>query len=428
MRKVSLSLVSAMVLAAGMSSVASAASLENIISNPKVNLEIRPRYEYADVKDNGKDAAKAFTVRTALELDANLFEVEGLNTQLQMINVAHFGLIDKYAPVDGKYDIIMDPPQTRVTQANISYTANGLTGILGRKMVVLDNARFIGNVGWRQMPQTYDLAAVIYNGVENLSLLGAYVDRVHTVTKDGKIDTGSVLLHGTYKARPEITITMYDYMIQNFADHIGIRLTGKLNLGEAKLNYTAELAKQNDPTMTDDDEPNLAAAFGGPHTNPDDIEQDANYYNLNLGVNYSGFTAAVGYEVLGKADGGDNEFYTPLATLHAHNGWADVFLKGTGTGKGLQDISVKLGYNGGEYGKIVGIYHKFDSDAGSYDFGKEFDVAYIYKIYNNLNLLLKGAFYKGGDEVAFSANPILKNAYDVTKYWIQLDYKFSASL
>ncbi len=410
-----------MVLAAGMSSVASAASLENIISNPKVNLEIRPRYEYADVKDNGKDAAKAFTVRTALELDANLFEVEGLNTQLQMINVAHFGLIDKYAPVDPKYDVVMDPPQTRVTQANISYSANGLTGIVGRKMVVLDNARFIGNVGWRQMPQTYDLAAVIYNGVENLSLLGAYVNRVHTVKKDYSIDTGSVLLHGAYKVGPELTITLYDYMIQNFADHIGIRLTGKIDLGEAKVSYAAEYAKQKDPTMTEDDEPNLADAFGGTHANPDDIEQDTDYYNLNLGTSYAGFFGNIGYEVLGDKDDGDNPFMTPLATLHAHNGWADVFLKTPA--QGLEDLSVKLGYNFGEYGKLFGIYHKFSAKedlAGQDDLGNEIDIAYAYKIYKNLGLLLKYADYNAGDDVF--------NKKDVTKYWIQLDYKFSASM
>ncbi len=423
MRKVQLSLISAMVLAAGISSAASASALENIISNPKVNLEIRPRYEYADVKDNGLDSAKAFTVRTALGLNANLFEVEGLGAQIQMMNVANFGWVDEYKPADPKYDVIMDPSQTRVTQANISYSANGFTGIVGRKMVVLDNARFIGNVGWRQMPQTYDLAAVIYNGIENLSLLGAYVNRVHTVTKDGKIDTGTVLLHAAYKVAPELKITAYDYMVENFADHIGLRLTGTFDLDPVKLSYTAEYAVQNDPSLTDDDDPNLAAAFGGSHTNPDDIEQDADYYNLALNAKYQGFIAGIGYEVLSDAGDGDNEFRTPLATLHAMNGWADVFLKGTGHNVGLEDFTVKLGYNFGEYGKIIGIYHDFSSDkdlSGKDDLGSEIDAAYKYKITKGLGLLLKYANYDAGDAVF--------GKKDTTKYWVQLDYKFSASM
>ncbi len=430
MKKVTLSLTAAMVLAAGMSGIASADTLENIITNPKVSLEIRPRYEYADVKDNGKDSAKALTVRTRLGLTANLFDVEGLGAQIEMTNVANFGWVDEYFPEQPGYDTIMDPSQTRVTQANVSYSANGFTGIVGRKMVVLDNARFIGNVGWRQMPQTYDLAAVIYNGIENLSLLGAYVNRVHTVKKDGVLDTSSVLLHGSYKAMPELTITVYDYMIQNFADHIGIRLTGKVAFDEVKLNYTAEYAVQNDPSLTDEDDHHKnPLPFVDKVKDPDDIEQDADYYNLNVGLNYAGFIAGVGYEVLSDKGDGNAPFWTPLATLHAMNGWADVFLKTPP--QGLEDFTVKLGYNFGEYGKIIGIYHDFQSDkkntAGDDDLGNEIDLAYKYKINKNLGLLLKYANYSGADKTFLNGKG--KPAYpDTTKYWVQLDYKFNAEM
>ncbi len=417
MKKIGLSLTAAMVLAAGMSSIASADTLENIISNPKVSLEIRPRYEYADVKDNGKDSAKAFTVRTALGLDATLFDVEGLGAQIQMMNVANFGWVDEYFPAQPGYDTIMDPSQTRVTQANIHYSTDGFTAIVGRKMVVLDNARFIGNVGWRQMPQTYDLAAVIYNGIENLSLLGAYVDRVHRITKDGKLDTGTVLLHASYKVMPELTITAYDYMVQNFADHIGLRLTGKVAFDEVKLSYTAEYAMQNDPSMTDNNDPILVPGV----TDANKINQDADYYNLNVGLNYAGFIGGVGYEVLSDKGNGDMPFWTPLATLHAMNGWADVFL--VTPDQGLEDFTVKLGYNFGEYGKLIGIYHNFTANKklmGQDDLGDEIDAAYTYKIAKGLGLLLKYAKYNAGDAVF--------NKKDTTKYWVQLDYKFNAEM
>ncbi|BCD63088.1 hypothetical protein NitYY0826_C1978 [Nitratiruptor sp. YY08-26] len=418
MRKIHLSLVSAVVLAGAITSGASAGVLEDIISNPKVSLEIRPRFEYVD-QDGISDEANAVTVRTALGLNTALFGVEGLGAQLQVMNVT--ALNDDYAPENdsGHYPVVADPEQTRVTQANVSYAANGFVGIVGRKMVVLDNARFIGNVGWRQMPQTYDLAAVIYNGVENLSLLGAYVwnvNRIFNADGDGPkkkhLSTGSVLLHASYKVSPALNITAYDYMIENLMDHIGLRLTGKFDLNDVKLSYVAEYALQDDPSLDDSDDPLYSP----------NREQDTEYYNLALNAKYNAFVAGIGFEHLGDKGSGDMAFTTPLATLHAMNGWADVFL-GT-PAEGLEDLSVKLGYNFGEYGNIVAIYHSFSSDsnnaAGDDDLGDELDIAYKYKINKNLGLLLKYADYNAGD-ASFGKK-------DVTKYWVQLDYKFSAEL
>ena len=408
MKTIKMSLVAALAAAVATTG-ANAGALDQIITNPKLDIEIRPRYEHADV-DGGTDAADAFTVRTAIGVNMGLFGVEGLNAQLQGMNVSNFGWVTDYAPeVNDGYDTIMDPSQSRITQANISYTTDGLTVLAGRKMVVLDNARFIGNVGWRQMPQTYDLAAAIY-GYENLSLLGAYVWQVNTITKDGELDTGSVLLHAAYKVAPELTVTAYDYMIQNFADHIGLRATGKADLGDFALKYEAEYAMQNDPSLTESGDPL--------YTKDDD--QEAIYYKVGMDAMVSGFTAGVAYEVLGEADGGRMSFNTPLATKHAMNGWADVFL--ATPQEGLCDLSFKLAYNAGEYGKLMGVYHMFTSDvdnaAGDDDLGDEIDVAYKVGLAKNLGLLLKGAFYSAGDD-SFGK-------FDTTKYWVQLDYKFHA--
>ena len=416
---------------------ASANMLEEIISNPQLDIELRPRYEYADVDDNGADEAKALTVRTAIGVKMGLFGIEGLNAQLQGMNVANFGWVNDYAPESSGYDKIVDPSQSRMTQANISYTYEGFTGIFGRKMVVLDNARFIGNVGWRQMPQTYDLVAAIYNW-EGLNLLGAYVTQVNQV-KDSKFDTNTVLLHATYTFMPELTVTAYDYMVSNLMDHIGIRATGKFDFEGVALKYTAEYAYQSDPSMDDEDE-----AFGGDALQDIVDDNDADYYNIAIEGTINGFTAGVGYEVLGAADGSDNDkglsFNTPLATLHAHNGWADVFLGGTPQA-GLQDLNFKLAYNAGEYGKITGVYHIFTADddfdkvggGTSDDLGDEIDVAYNYKITKDLGLLLKGAWYSKGDEGAKRADAATVTFKDVanhdtTKYWVQLDYKFHSEL
>jgi len=255
------------------------------------------------------------------------------------------------------------------------------------------------------MPQTYDLAAVIYNGVKNLNLLGAYVNRVHQIKDNAQFDTGTVLLHATYKVMPELTVTAYDYMIQNFADHIGIRATGKVNAGSVKIGYEAEYAIQDDPSLDESDEPLYSATR----------KQDADYYKVGASASVSGFTFGAAYEVLSDKGDGDMAFSTPLSTLHAMNGWADKFL--ATPADGLTDLSVKLAYNAGQFGKLVTIYHKFESDKGSTDYGTEIDAAYKYKINKNLGLLLKGAWYDAD-----------KHSTDTTKYWVQLDYKFNAKI
>ncbi|WP_201352531.1 hypothetical protein [Hydrogenimonas urashimensis] len=423
MKTIKMSLVAAMAATVATTG-ASASMLEEIISNPQLDIEIRPRYEFVDVDQNNLDKANALTVRTAIGVKMGLFGVDGLNAQLQGMDVSHFGLIHDYAPERSGYEKVADPSQSRMTQANISYTYEGFTGIVGRKMVVLDNARFIGNVGWRQMPQTYDLVAAIYNW-EGLNLLGAYVTRVNKVV-DAHLDTNSVLLHANYKFMPELDVTVYDYMISNFADHIGIRATGKFDLDAVKLNYEAEYAYQKDPTMDDDNEPLY---------NPDVTDDnDASYYRIGLYGNMSGFSAGIAYELLGAADGGPGNykglsFNTPLATLHKFNGWADKFL-GTPQ-EGLEDLIFKLGYNFGEYGKITGFYHIFSGDddiksgtRSDDDLGSEFDVAYNYKITKDLGLLLKGAWYQEGGVPAREVYGLT----DTTKYWVQLDYKFHSEM
>ena len=385
-------------------------SISDILSNGKYSLQIRPRYEFVD-EDNTKSNANAFTVRTVLGAKFDTLGVDGLAAELEMTNVSNFGF-DNYAPESAGYSIVADGEQTRVTQANISYSKDGFVGVVGRKGINLDNQRFIGTVGWRQMPQTYDLVSVAYKGIENLDLMAAYVWQVNRIfdrdlggLKTPDFDTNTVLLHAAYKAAPELTITAYDYMIASKYDHIGIRATGGTTLDNGvKLKYMAEYAKQNDPSLKESSAP----------FNDAEPAQDADYYRFGLSGSHHGYTLGACYEVLGEKGSGTDSFNTPLATLHAHNGWADMFL--ATPSDGLKDLSVKAGYADKTFGKIVGVYHKFDSDAGGVDYGSEFDVVYTKKVIKDVNMMLKGAFYSQGD----AATPYV----DTTKYWVMFDYKY----
>ena len=56
-----------------------------------------------------------------------------------------------YAPERAGFATIVDPEQTEVNRAYLRYRGISRLDIgLGRQRIVLDNQRFVGNVGWRQ--------------------------------------------------------------------------------------------------------------------------------------------------------------------------------------------------------------------------------------------------------------------------------------
>lgn len=411
-------------LVGGLSLGASADDGFNILNDFKFHGEIRPRYEYVDIEDNNKDAANAFTARTTLGVAADLLQVEGLSAYLEGTSVNNFGYRDYDALGTGInsnpiYDVIKDPQQARFTQAYVDYKRNKTLFRAGRQLVNLDNQRFIGSVGWRQMFQTFDAVAVVDNSIENLSLLGAYIYGINGIGEQQEAtDTGSVVLHASYKVMDELSITAYDYMLASVHDTYGLALTGKVDAGAAKLEYRTEYARQDDAMLQ-----RRSESGGTPTIGVDGKpEADAHYYNLDLGANISGILVGIDYELLSGSNGSDGKtaFSTPLATLHGFNGWADVFLA-TPQG-GLIDKNVRLGYADKNFGKILAVYHQFTADkkmAGKDDLGMETDISYGNKIPNvkGLSALISGAWYKGGDATGFTN--------DKTVAWLMLDYKFT---
>ena len=411
-------MVAAPLIMSSMVSVASAADDGfNIFNDAKFSGEIRPRYESADVADNNHDAGNAITARTRLAISAGLFEVDGLNAKVGITSVNNFGYTDYSdgliagAPNNPQYDLILDPQQAMISEAYLAYTAADTTVLVGRSHVNLDDQRFIGTVGWRQMERAYDTATVINKSVEGLTLLGSWVYGYAGVGSVTTADTGSALVNVNYKVNDALVVTGFGYLLADIHNTYGVRLTGEMALDSVKLNYAASYAMQSDPSL----EYNPAA------TTP---KIDASYYDVAIGANVSGVILGAQYESLGAAanDTDAKGFTTPLATLFKFNGFADVFLGRTSSSNnnGLQDASLTLGYNANELGKLVGMYHSFSAEKGTdTNLGSEFDVKYTNKIsaVNGLTGLLQGAFYTAGDQ-GIGADK------DVTKFWAMLDYKF----
>jgi len=381
----------------------------DILSNIKANGELRTRYEFVDDGSIASKDAKALTNRLLLGVKADLFGTSGFSTYAEFINVSHGSLVDDYAPESAGYALVADPVNNRLTQAYIDYKAGNTLIRGGRQMLNIDNQRFVGAVGWRQMPQTFEGFSITNTDIDKLTLKGSYLTRRLGIIDALTGDTKSVLLHAGYKYNKSIKLTAYGYLIGNIGDTYGIRLDGKTSANEVKINYSLEYANQNDASM---------------RVNSGDFKQqvDADYINADLGLKYKGFIAGAAYEVLGEAANATDShgFTTPFATLHKFNGWADVFLGRTATGNanGLEDLSLKVGYASKEFGKALAIYHEFDAETGANsDLGDELDLLYVTKIpsIKGLSAMAKASFYNAGDA-----------GNDVTKYWLMLDYKFGS--
>ena len=104
-------------------------------------------------------------------------------------------------------------------------------------------------------------------------------------------------------------------------------------------------------------------------SNPDRV--DADYHHVSVGVPVGPVRIEAGHEMLEGSTSGNGSFSTPLATLHAFNGWADKFLV-TPTA-GLEDAYIGVG------GKVVdtklkAVYHDYHAEANSRDYGWELDL------------------------------------------------------
>lgn len=415
MKKITLSAVAVLSLASGFTSTLSANDF-TLFSKPKINGEVKARYESVDDQGNTVQQANAYTVRLMLGLETNLLGIDGLSMKVDGTTVQTIGgtkYNDLSATKFTNYDVVADPEQTRFTQGYLQYKMGATTAKVGRQLVNLDAQRFIGSVDWRQMPQSLDAVSITNTSVPGLNLYGAYVYSYETIFDERTYDSKSVILNGSYKINDMLKVTAYDYMLSLergafAADTYGLSLTGDVPAGPLKISYHGEYAKQTDAT------------FATTTTNIK-TQNDASYYNIEATASMMGVSLGAGQELLSGTSGSDGKtkFQTPLATLHKFNGTADKFLV-TPTG-GLLDTYATVGYGAAGLGKALATYHTFETDVamgGKTDLGSELDLQYSNAIpgVKGLNGLLKAAFYDAGDVTGYTK--------DKDVFWIELDYKF----
>lgn len=317
---------------------------------------------------------------------------------------------------------VADPEVYQLNQAWLSFALEATQATFGRQRIVFDNARFVGDVAWRQNQQTFDAARVQDKSFKNLVLDYAYLDRVNRVFDDSSPqrdwDSNAHLAHAAYSGMPFGTLTGYAYLLDLSADGTapaianaraascqtyGLSFDGNTPLTDAlKATYRLEYATQSD--------------YGASALN-----YTADYALAELGLSAKPGTLAVGYEYLGS-DGGrpGTGFKTPLATLHAHNGTADKFL-GT-PDAGLTDLYLRITATLPAALQASATGHHFGTADGPADLGDEIDLQLSHKINAHFAVTAKSAWYW-----ADTTGPVAGSTaahQDTVKYWLQADYTY----
>lgn len=298
------------------------------------SLELRLGFEYSSTDDTttparGLNLRSRLGYRTDDYLDTNIF------VQFQsVVNLVEEFRFNPNGQLGGDrdHDIIGDPDGERVHQVYIEY--NGLFDLklrLGRQEIVLDDARLIGNIDWRQNGQSFDALSLAYQPLPELMLYGAVVNQANTVALTHQDLEHLILLNAKYTLEETHNFVVYTYLLDDEDDRrdsatYGLRFDG---ICGDFVEYEVSYAWQGDYQGGDD------------HT--------GQYVNAYLGFNFDRVNFGLGYnrisgEELSNGQPDDKAFDTLFGTAHKFNGWADQFTATNGgtLAGGLEDVYFQI--------------------------------------------------------------------------------------
>lgn len=405
----------------------------------KFNVAFRYRYENAD-DDNPTltdDTADASTLRSRITYQTAAWN--DFSVLMELDDLRNIGSESYNSSRNGKTyrPLIPDPEATDLNQAYIKYT--GFTNtevILGRQKIIRGNERFVGPVGWRQNEQSFDALSVNYKFNDKLQAYYAFVDVVNRVFGPDEVPSGTWpngtavtaaqrsnwadeyegdthLFDATYTFSPAAKLTGYGYFIEFNENQalssqtLGLRLAGDVALNDRiAIPYAIEYASQED--------------YGSSQ-----LDYDADYYLVDVGIRYQKVTTRLAYEVLeGNRDANSmkvQSFQTPLATGHAFQGWADKFL--TTPSDGIEDMYLLIDFP--LFGANVKIrYDLYEAETGSYDYGDELGIWATLPIGKNYSVALKYAAFDADSDVNALPAAVANGLRDTDKFWVILSANF----
>lgn len=387
-------------------------------------IDIRARYEYADV--DGKDQSNALTFRERVGFETMKWHgfsmlAEGEFTEVAVADYNAAAGPDAY-PSDTANSVIADPRNAELNRAYLQYEGFDTTGQVGRERIIYDNQAFIGNVGWRQNEQTFDGITLENKSLDDFTFKYAYISQVNRIFGEEadsplvavpptattpavifdnvtSIDASTNLFNGSYTGFENLTLGGYAYVMsfddkENWDNNtFGMIATGDV-LG---LTLYGELAWQDQ------------AGFN--------TGEDAFYFHAIATKKFMDQSISIGVEQLYEG------FKTPLATVHAFNGWADAFIGGRteGNHNGLTDVYVSHTIPLFWGVKWTNVFHMFGENQVSTGYGWEYDSLLAKKFNDNFLAIAKFAMFESEGD-AFIVNGTALP--DTTRFSIELNYTF----
>lgn len=338
--------------------------------------DLRFRFENA-VDEARPEAGRALTarLRTGLEVSPDprltiLGEFEG--------NLRIAGSYDDLVNGDTSRAVIPDPAFAELNRLSVRLEPwRDVALIVGRQYLSFDDERFIGRVAFRQNDQTYDAARLSVSFANGVGVDAVYFWRTNRILSDrndeGRFRGDSFLLNVGVPL-PVGRLVGFHYALDLAAGSkdaldkeassqtTGLRYEGRAAWpggGEdaPSLKWEASYARQRD--------------FAGAPA-----EFSANYWLGALTGDIGDFSVSARFEILGANNG--EAFQTPLGTLHAFQGAADLFV--TTPADGVRERSGLVEWRAGRVGPFEGVTLSlaglsFQSANGSVGYGREFDAS-----------------------------------------------------
>jgi hypothetical protein len=385
---------------------AQADALDQLLAGSKPILDTRLRSESVE-QDGVAENAEAMTLRARLGFEAGKVAGTALLAEGEFVRP----IVEDYNSTtngNGAYPVVADPRSSEVNRLQLTNSSlPGTIVTLGRQRIVLDDQRFVGNVGWRQNEQTFDALRIVNKSMPRLTLDVTYLDQVNRVyghdSPQGRYYGDSLLANASYDAAPG-KLTAFAYLVtidpiagvpgavRDASQTFGLRFAGTRPMDAVKLSYVASYATQQEAA-----------------DNPLSFALD--YYLGEINAAYGAYSLGAGVEIL-EGDGAKG-FTTPLATLHKFQGWADKFLATPVAG--IDDRYLTAGFSRLRWAaldafSVVAAYHRYAAERGSLRYGSETDLQAQAK-WQHLTGTLKYASYRADELLT-----------DTAKWWLQLEY------
>ncbi len=359
------------------------------------------RYRIEQVQPDGPlEDALASTLRSRLTVNTGKWALASNQSISALIEADHVAVIggETYNnTVNGssRYATIADPDGLDLNQAALLFKAGDSSQItLGRQRLNFGDQRFIGSVGWRQNEQTFD-------GIRLVQSFGSTVQldlaSLHNANRVFGPDGPNADLHGRFNLAQANWTVKPEHVLQGYVydfdfDSLVARSSSTRGFdykGAAQgFKWQLALANQQDA-----------------HQAP--ANYNVGYHRIELSYPISQVTIKGIVERLGSD--GKVAFQTPFATLHAFNGFADMFL--TTPTNGLREQALQLAFPVLK-AKATLSWHHFNSDYADIHYGNEVDASLAYELNSQWQILGKVAFYQAD-----------KYQADTTKYWLMLSFQ-----